>query len=73
MDFIENRRGIYSDRILFRRVLSQKDHEAETRSQSCSGRHPDHAPCSSAYSGRVLPAAALQFETALRKLSIGPF
>ena len=59
MDFIKNRRGIYGDRILSRRILRQEDHEAETMSQSCSGWHSDHAPCSSTYSGRLLPVADL--------------
>ena len=73
MDFPENRRGGNCDRILSRGVLCQKDHETETRSQSCSGWHPDNASCSSAYSGRLLPAAALQSETAIRKLSLDNF
>ena len=71
MDFFENRCSIHSDRILSGGILCQEDHEAETGGKGSIGWYSYHASGTSAYSGRLLPAADFQFKKTFWKFSTG--
>ena len=68
MDFHENRCGGNHNRLFPGCILRKEDHEIKTRGQGYYGRHPDYAPCSSAYCSGILPAFAFQPEKTLWKI-----